>query len=76
VADTGPQFFIELTIWYLSTNEDFFPRSRRTIKITAGIFLILRGLFFDPDIYPPQEDLSAFGGMRSGRKGHFGADTN
>jgi hypothetical protein len=34
---------------WLPTNEDFFPRSRRAIKITTGIFPIFRGLFFEPD---------------------------
>jgi hypothetical protein len=30
----------------LFTNEDFFPRSRRTIKITERLRPLFRGLFF------------------------------
>ena len=32
-----------------SGNEDFCSRSRHAKKITAGIYLIFRGLFFEPD---------------------------
>jgi hypothetical protein len=54
----------------LSTNEDFFPRSRRTIKITKRLRPVFRGLFFESDTCPPPEDLSASGGTRL-EKGPF-----
>ena len=34
---------------HVSTNEDFFPRSRKVKILTAGIFYIFRGLKFPPD---------------------------
>jgi hypothetical protein len=58
-----------------SINEDFCSRSRHVKKITAGICLIFRGLFFE---HNPREIGCAFhgAGAEIGQKDHLWMDTS